>query len=239
MRIVGIAVMAAGIAWGAPGWLQAGMGDKKGQELAAAPMYKPPLRGTPGGRIGGGTRSGTGNADQLATVLALAPNHTGFTSTAQPDLFWYLSDRVGAPIEFTLSDERATAPVVEKRIESPARGGIQRVRLKDMGVQLEPGVSYRWFVAVIMDAGRRSRDVLAGGMIQRTELPADVGRRLKAAPAEAPRLYAEAGYWYDSIQALSDAVDAEPGNPAPRAQRAALLEQVNLPQIVAAERPHP
>ena len=50
---------------------------------ASAPVYKPPLRGAPGGRVGGGTR-GTGREAFILSVLA--PAHTGLTSSEQPVL---------------------------------------------------------------------------------------------------------------------------------------------------------
>jgi len=52
------------------------------------PTYRPPLRGAPGGRVGGGTR---GIGDEFITLLVLAPNHVGLTVQGQPTLYWYLS----------------------------------------------------------------------------------------------------------------------------------------------------
>ena len=40
------------------------------------PVYKPPLRGAPGGRVGGGTR---GTPRDLFVLSALAPDHSGLT----------------------------------------------------------------------------------------------------------------------------------------------------------------
>src|SRR5207249_6735910 len=46
---------------------------------AATPVYKPPTRGAPGGRMGGGTRGITGTA----VISLLVPDHVGLTSQAQ------------------------------------------------------------------------------------------------------------------------------------------------------------
>src|SRR5437867_13335867 len=56
------------------------------RSAASAPVYKPPLRGAPGGRVGGGTR-GTQERD-IFVLSVLAPDHTGLTTREQPSLFW-------------------------------------------------------------------------------------------------------------------------------------------------------
>ena len=48
---------------------------------------------------------------------------------------------------------------------------------------------------------------------------------------------ARSGLWYDAIETLSDAVEADPGNMQVRKARAALLEQVELDEIASLERP--
>lgn len=55
---------------------------------AGMPVYQPPLRGAPGGRVGGSSR---GAGDELPSLYALAPDHTGLTAQEQPCLYWYLS----------------------------------------------------------------------------------------------------------------------------------------------------
>jgi hypothetical protein len=107
---------------------------------------------------------------------------------------------------------------------------MHRVRLADYGVRLEAGVVYRWFVAVVPDEGRRSRDILAGGTIERVEIGDELRAKLaQAGNADLPFLYAEAGLWYDALAAISDLIEATPHDPELRTQRASLLTQVGLP----------
>ena len=56
--------------------------------VSAAPVYRPPLRGAPRGRVGGGSR-GTGRESFVLSVLA--PDHTGLTTSEQPSLYWFIS----------------------------------------------------------------------------------------------------------------------------------------------------
>jgi hypothetical protein len=197
----------------------------------AAPVYKPPLRGAPGGRVGGGTR-GTGGGREVFVLSVLAPDHTGLTMQEQPSLYWFISSVASSPVELTVMDPRATQPVLEVRIPSPVQRGVHRIRLADHGVRLSPGVAYRWYVAVVPDPDRRSKDILAGGTIERVETPAELSAKLaRASKTEVPFLYAEAGLFYDALTAISELIETAPEDPGLQKQRATLLAQVGLPAI--------
>jgi Domain of Unknown Function (DUF928) len=193
---------------------------------AKVPVYKLPTRGAPGGRVGGGTRG-----DKNAFVLSvLAPDHSGFTTNEQPSLYWYISNSTSLPIELTLMDPQGIQPILETRLPPPIKAGIQRVRLADYNIHLAPGAAYRWFVTVVPDADRRSKDILAGGAIERVDVQEELKAKLaKAKSNETPFVYAEAGLWYDALKAISDLIDAAPQNQELRNQRTALLKQVGLP----------
>jgi uncharacterized protein DUF928 len=196
---------------------------------AGAPVYKPPLRGAPGGRVGGGTR-GTGR--EVFVLSVLAPDHSGMTVSEQPSLYWYISTPTSLPVELTMMDPGTTQPLLEIKVPSPIEPGIHRLRLADHGVRLAPGVAYRWYVAVVPDAGRRSRDILAGGAIQRIDPSSELVARLgRARRDELPAVYAEAGLWYDALAAMSELIEGAPNDAALRQQRAALLTQIGLPLV--------
>lgn len=193
---------------------------------APTPVYKPPIRGAPGGRIGGATR---GVARDVFVLSVLAPDHTGLTAVDQPSLFWFISNPIALPLELTVMDPRRPEPLLEASLPAPRQGGIQRVRLSDHGVRLEPGVAYRWFIAVIADPGRRSRDILSGGAIERIDLPEALRARLATAQTrEKPGVYAESGYWYDALATISDLIDSAPDDGALQRERQDLLKQVGL-----------
>ena len=191
------------------------------------PIYKPPVRGAPGGRVGGGTRSG----DQTFTLSVLAPNHTALTGKEQPDLYWYVSKPISTPIVFTLSDDGAK-PVVEQTLVPSFDVGIHRIRLADFGVQLALGKQYRWFVSLVSDSERPSRDILAGATIERADpLGAETMLSMQGDRTGETNRRAEAGHWYDAIAILSDEIDRHPSEPSLRTQRASLLKQVGLTEI--------
>jgi Domain of Unknown Function (DUF928) len=197
-------------------------------DAADAPVYKPPTRGAPGGRVGAGTR-GT-QRDLVLSVLA--PDHSGFTTSEQPSLYWYISAPTSLPVELTVMDPQGVQPILETRLSSDVKAGVQGVRLADYNVRLSPGAAYRWFVAVVPDADRRSKDILAGGAIERVETPEELKAKLaQTAKKEAPFVYAEAGIWYDALGAISELIEAAPEDQELRKQRAAMLAQVGLPAI--------
>ena len=83
---------------------------------------------------------------------------------------------------------------------------------------------------MVPDADRRSKDILAGGAIERVDLQEDVKTKVaKASDKELPFVYAQAGLWYDALKSISDLIDAAPQNQDLHNQRTALLKQVGLP----------
>jgi hypothetical protein len=217
-------VTAKGTAPGSPG---TGADQKKGSVADSMPVYKPPLRGSPGGRVGGGTRGASLEAPVSLSVLV--PDHVGITLKNQPHLYWFISRKTTHPIEVTITEKDAVKPVLEARLKPLEKAGFQCIRLEDHGVQLRQNVPYKWFVAVVTDPDRRSRDILSGGMIEVLSPSADLSARLSQTPkAKQPFVLAEEGVWYDALAGLSDRIDASPKNLSLRKQRAALLDQVGL-----------
>jgi hypothetical protein len=194
--------------------------EKQAAESTAV-SYKPPLRGAPATRVGGGTRSiGT----QALTVNVLAPNETGFTTRDNPTVYWYVSEALNTPVELTLTTTEplkdAVPTTLELTLQPPIAQGVHALRLGDHGVTLKPGVEYQWFVAVVSNPAQRSNDVVAGGGIKRI------------APADA----VGDGVWYDALDQLSQQISANPADARLRQQRAALLEQVGLREAAAFDR---
>jgi len=199
---------------------------------AGMPIYKPPLRGTPAARVGGGTR---GEGDDVPAIYVLAPEHMGLTSQPQPVLYWYLSSAIKASYEFVLIADADYEPLVEIILTDVESAGIQRIALADLGVSLKPDVQYQWSVALIMDTQQRSGDVLASGMIEYIKPPTAIITRVENARGEERiRHYADAGLWYDALQSLDEQIQSEQESVRLQQVRASLLEQVGLKEVAAA-----
>ncbi|MCM2283215.1 MAG: DUF928 domain-containing protein [Desulfobacula sp.] len=193
------------------------------------PVYKPPLRGAPAGRVAGGTRG----ADQTFPYLCLiVPEHVGLTVSSQPVLYFYQSKTSPYPVEFILIQEQGISPILETRIASPGKPGVQSIRLADYGVRLETGIRYKWFIALVPDAQHRSKDILAAGGIEFIEQTPKIKEELATAPmSQIPNIYAEAGIWYDAFHSLSSQIETSSDTAGLKEKQASLLEQIGLAQV--------
>ncbi|MEO7940626.1 MAG: DUF928 domain-containing protein, partial [Burkholderiaceae bacterium] len=163
--------------------------DSKSED-ATTIVYKPPMRGAPARRVGGATR---GDGDKDLVLQVLAPEQTGLTEQAQPTLYWYVSKPATMAVELTLIADAAETPVLARNV-SVTQAGVQSVDLAQLGITLRPDTDYEWFVSVVPDTGRRSKDLTSGGVIRRVSVDPGVQSRASAAGASgAPRVYAEAG----------------------------------------------
>ena len=202
--------------------------------IAAMPVFIPPNRGAPFTRLGGATR-GAGT-DDLPRIEALVPEEAGWTLEEQPVLYWYLSETTDVRVDLVVMSVDPMETLLETTLPPAEGAGIQRIRLADHGVKLEPGVSYQWLVKLVPDASDRSYDRVVGGGLERVTPSPELQQMLGEQSASSPHALAKAGIWYDAIDSISRQIDAAPGNRALWNQRAALLEQVGLPEVVLSEK---
>lgn len=211
-------------------------GDGTIQPAADLPAYRPPRRGAPAARVGGGTR---GPGDATAYIAVITPPHTAYTAQAQPTLYWYLSSAVTTRFEFALISDADVQPMIDSTRNESLQSGIHRLSLSDFGVTLEPGKSYQWSIAVVLDPDQRSSDILSSGRIRYEKTSSELEQRLQqATPEQAVRIYAETGYWYDAIATLSELIEHNPEDTGLVRQRIALLQQADLPVVSAFEQAH-
>lgn len=188
-------------------------------------VYVPPDLGAPPTR----TLAAVRGEGAHPTIEVLAPETTGLTSEAAPELYWYLDGPTTAPVEVTLIDEQSIEPLLEVDLgplDGPAVHGID---LAGYDVTLEPGVTHQWSVAQVIDPAQRSADLVATATLERRPPGETLGDAIETgSTVERVRALAGAGYWYDAIGLLAEAIAAEPDDPALRQLRADLLDQVGL-----------
>jgi hypothetical protein len=139
---------------------------------------------------------------------------------------------VSYPVEFTIIERSAVKPLLEKRIGSPGQAGIQRTRLADYGVRIKAKTPYKWFVSLVIDPDRRSKDVVAGGVVEYVPASQALSAMLKDAGKDgALSVLAGEGLWYDALAFISESIDASPDDAALRRQRSSLLEQIGLKDV--------
>ena len=198
-------------------------------------IYKPPRRGAPVGRVAGGTR---GILDEYPSLLCvITPDHTALTIQDQPQLFWFLRELTNYPIELTIIEDQAIFPVLETRIDSPVQPGIQSIQLNDIGIHLKKDTVYKWFIAIVPDPNRRSKDVLAWGAVRYLEISDELKEKLlQFDKVITLNIYASAGIWYDAFAELSELIKTSVDNIDLIRKRNALLEQIGLFEITKYEK---
>jgi hypothetical protein len=170
-------------------------------DRAAGPVYRPPLRGAPEGRVGGGSRSAAATATTLPNIELVAPaNHSGFTADRQPTLYFFVPRPVQWPMQFTIRAPLRPSPVLEVTVPAPRTGGLYALPLSSYGVSLQPGVVYTWSISVLLDPQAWSRNIVASAPIV---CDPTLARSSSGAidPAQRAAYFAEMGLWYDAITA--------------------------------------
>jgi hypothetical protein len=222
-----VAGLLGGICNGTPGMFTL-------HEVEAQQLYTPPFRGAPASRVGGGTRA---PGDPLPFLTVLTPEHTGLTMQEQPVLYWYLSQTATQPVAITINSPKRIEPLLELRLEPPVAAGLHPLRLAEHGLHLTPGAPYEWFVALLTDAENPSKEVVAGGGIERIaptaerKLKVDTALQQASSEVEAWRIYATSGLWYDAVAALVTLLDKAPPDTPLRQQFATMLDEVGLPEV--------
>jgi uncharacterized protein DUF928 len=228
----GLAVLAIALAALGPSPVLPAMAQTAAPSASAdLPTYKPPLRGAPGGRVGGASRGAMAGAP--VSIELLAPDaHAGQTTSAAPTLYYFASRAITEPMKLTISAPMQPTPLLETTIPSARSPGIQALRLADYRVQLRPGTVYAWSVSVTLDPNSPSRDIVATASIMRTTTDASVDTAVRAAPPQRrAAVLAQAGLWYDAVAAAADSEASDR-----HAALDALLDQVGLKQPAAVDR---
>lgn len=198
----------------------------KGKQVTyGPPVYKPPKGiGSPGGRVGAGTRG-----HESVSIFALVPDHLGLTIDTQPTLYWYLSKPAPFPLILTINDDKRAKPILETILDTSSKAGIYSAPLKAFNITLEMDIEYQWFVSLAMDPKSHSKDIVAGGTIKRIVPGEELRQKLKdARPEHLTAIYSEAGLWYDALASISNLCESSPKGNHYCVGRRELLEQVDL-----------
>jgi hypothetical protein len=195
---------------------------------ASGLVYKPPLRGAPEGRVGGGSRSAAAAATMLPNIELVAPaSHSGFTADRQPTLYFFVARPIQWPMQFTIRAPLRPSPVIEAIVPAPRTGGLYALPLSSYGVSLQPGVVYTWSISVLLDPQAWSRNIVASAPIVYDPTSAR-SSSVAIDPGQRAAYFAEMGLWYDAITAA-----VEMKRRGSNSAMAALLRQGGLAGIDA------
>ncbi len=210
-----------------------------GLELAQQPTgryggFTVPDRGLPGRREVGGTRNGSSLFTGTALMGLIPASGFGTTTAAYPTLLVYVpAGAAGYTADLTVLSEEGDQ-VYATTFELPADQGVMAIALPQNGSMppLEIGKNYQWMFAIHTNESDRSGDPVAEGWIQRIEPTAALQQQLAATrPIDHPNLYADAGIWYETINALAALRRANPDNPLFAYQWQRIMDAVELREL--------
>lgn len=170
------------------------------------------------------SRSGTPG---VAVLQVLAPEQAGWTTEAQPSLYWHASEGMQFPGQFTLIREGEDEPLLRGRLSAPDEAGIQRIELSRSDISLEEGASYRWTVSFV-DPAHSGTELAIGGI--RRVAPPKTLRAITDASSVPERLDAleRAGLWYDALDLVTRSIEDNSGAKNLVARRNAMLARVGI-----------
>ena len=170
------------------------------------------------------SRSGTPG---VSVLRVLAPEQAGWTTKAQPTLYWHATAGTLFPGEFTLSREGQDEPLVRGQFPAPDAAGIQQIELSQFEVSLDEGASYRWTVSFV-DPAHSGEDLAIGG-IRRVSPPETLQASTDTAPVlERLDALERAGLWYDALDLVVRSIERSPSDKDLLARRSALLARVGI-----------
>lgn len=177
---------------------------------AFAQFVEPSNPGLPARTEGGGTRGDCLNSELPLTALVPRSGY-GETIAEHPTFLWYVPDVAAEAAEFILRKQDGTE-VYRATFQITGGAGLISLSLpKDANLMpLEIDQNYEWVFSLICDSQDRSGDVYTNGWVRRVE-KADLESQLASADTDdRPNLYAQAGLWYDALDALAALYRAQP-----------------------------
>lgn len=149
---------------------------------------------------------------QRETIFALVPeSNQAITTLSQPDFFFYLPQAdADLQLHFELQ-QRSSGKTIYDLSMGPivATGGVKHVSLAELpdAPHLQPGESYYWEVTLsCMPSGSSDMYLLLRSEVMRVEADPQLTQMLEQTDLLGQAgLYAEHGFWPDSIAALAKA----------------------------------
>ena len=159
----------------------------------AAPDYEPPSTGAPTHRTGAGTRSDVSSTLQLQLLIHQQQQNV---ISAQPILFWKVSQALQKPAQFLLQNIETSETLLE--LEIPInKAGIQMLDLSHYNIVLETGKQYEWAITIPPQADLKS-PLIMGATIQRQTSDTALQHALLNAEDKVS-IYQKANLWYEAL----------------------------------------
>lgn len=178
-------------------------------------------------------------------IIPLAPEFgSGITTSEQPFIYWFLSETVeDGFFSFKLvklqqnnevdDEEPFIKTLTLKQDDLSSTAGIQALSLEKHDIALVENAKYKWTISLICDFISPSSNRTIGGIIT-YQTEASLTKAAQSDANQMADLYQQKKVgWYDAMHILSSQIETDNSL---RTVRADLIEQENLPAVVAFER---
>lgn len=196
--------------------------------------FIPPNRKAPQTTAGGATRGEDEcDSDRKKSLTSLIPpNKLGLTVAERPTFYWLVQQMPLQTVEFSLLDDRGI--VYKTTFQLPNQSGIIGFTLPAKAPSLKVNKQYQWYVAIACDSEEPEDKITVNGWVERIQPTSDLLKQLaNTNPKGLSQVYATRGIWYEALHTL---VKQRLNNPSDRTVMAnwkALLESVNLKNLVS------
>lgn len=196
----------------------------------------PGIKAASGNRIGGGVR-GTDCVPKGESIIALLPDsNIALTANGFPTLFVYIPATNAKEGEFNLYEEaNGNDPVYSTEVAVSKTGGIASISIpaNAKALPLQYGKKYKWSFSLICDSEDRAGDTRVEGWLQREQQTVTLVNNLRNVKnkREIPSIYAEAGYWEETLTSLAALRRENPNDAGLKQDWQNLLSDVGLDKI--------
>lgn len=167
---------------------------------------------------------------RLFTAL-IPPTKGELTASAYPTVMVKILESKTLKAEFTLWDEDGKG-IYQTTLALPDNPGIMSFKLPTAAGELAIGKQYKWTVAVICNPADRQRDVVLQGGWERVKVSSALSSQLAAAqPLQKAKVYAQNGFWYDTVATLAELKRSRPEDPRIASEWLELLQSVGLTEL--------
>ncbi len=175
----------------------------------------------PSGNLEAGAARGACGTENIQAVLPPKPVTMPetevpieFTLSDRPAFFISIPETSTNQGEFILQDETAKQILFTKKLRLTSNKGVVYYTIEPDFPGLEIGKKYIWQFSLICDPihGDRSGDMTTRGLIKRVAASKEVSQQLQTTtkPRDRIAIYAENGYWNDTLKTLADLRAANP-----------------------------
>jgi hypothetical protein len=164
---------------------------------------------------GGAARGGCGidAADKIQMKALLPDTNIGLTTTGKPTFFFQISRTSVEEGKFLLLNAKDDTIIYEQTFPLTKTGGVRSFTLPADAEALQPGKEYTWELVANCDPEDQRGNPRVQGSIKRIppsqKLTSDLAR---ASLRDRAAVYAEAGYWYDSLKTIADLRSTNPND---------------------------